>query len=70
MGDPTHGPGTRLKLRRSCEHSRLGKQFLIDAYECLVAIIDQDALRNGAEQRSGTSAIPQEAIATRSRRHG
>ena len=70
MGDSTDGPGTPLKLRRNCERSRLEKQFLIDAYECLVAIIDQDALRSSAEERSGTSAIPQEAIATRSRRHG
>ena len=70
MGDPIDGPGTRLKLRRSCERSRLEKQFLMDAYECLVAIIDQDALRRGAEYRSGTSAIPREAIATPGRRHG
>jgi hypothetical protein len=70
MGDPTDGPGTRLQLQRRCERSRLQKQFLIDAYERLVAIIDQDTLRNGAEHRSATSAIPQEAAATRGSRHG
>ena len=69
MSDPTDGPGTRPKLRRRCERSRLEKLFLIDAYECLVAIIDQDALRDGAGERSGTSAVPREAIAARSRRH-
>ena len=28
-----------VRLRRSCECNRLEKQFLIDAYECLVAIL-------------------------------
>ena len=62
MGDPTDGPGTRLKLRRSSERSRLEKQFLIDAYECLVAIIDQDPLRNSTDCRSATSSIPRAAV--------
>ena len=70
MGDPTDGPGTRLKLRRRCERSRLEKQAQIDAYECLVALIDPGALRNGAGYRSATSATPREAIATRGKRHG
>jgi hypothetical protein len=70
MGDPTDGPGTRLTLRRRSERSRLEKQFLVDAYECLVAIIDQDALRHGAEYRSATSEAPREGIATRGRRPG
>jgi hypothetical protein len=65
MGDPTDGPGPRLKLHRSSERSRLAKQLLIDAYECLVAIIDQDSLRHGAEYRSVTSEAPREGIATR-----
>ena len=70
MGDPNYESGTRLKLRRNCERSRLEKQFLIDAYECLVAIIDQDALRNGAAYRSATSVISREAVATRGKRYG
>ena len=70
MGDSTDEPGTRLKLRRSCERSRLEKQFLIDAYECLVAILDQDALSNGAAYRSATSVISREAVATRGQRYG
>ena len=70
MGDPNYESGTRLKLRRNCERSRLEKQFLIDAYECLVAILDQDALSNGADYRSATSVISREAAATRGKRHG
>jgi hypothetical protein len=70
MDDPTDGQGTPLKLRRSCERSRLEKQFLIDAYECLVALIDQGALPSGAEYRRATSAIPREAVATRGRQQG
>ena len=70
MGDPTDGPGTRLTLRRRSERSRLEKQFLTDAYECLVAILDQDALSNGADYRSATSVISREAAATRGKRHG
>jgi hypothetical protein len=70
VGDPTDGPGTRLKLQRSCERSRLEKQFLIDAYECLVAIIDQDGLRDSAEHRSATSEAPREGLATRGTRPG
>ena len=70
MGDPTDGPGTRLKLRRSCERSRLEKQFLIDACECLVAIIEPDTLRKGAAYRSATSEIPREAATAHGRQHG
>jgi len=70
MGDPTDGPGARLTLRRSSERSRLEEQFLVDAYECLVAIIDHDALRHGAEYRGATSEAPREGIATRGRRPG
>ena len=70
MGDSTDGPGIPLKLRRSCERSRLEKQFLTDAYECLVAILDQDALSNGAAYRSATSVISREAVATRGKRYG
>jgi hypothetical protein len=62
MGDPNYESGTRLKLRRNCERSRLEKQFLIDAYECLVAIIDQDPLRNSTDCRSATSSIPRAAV--------
>ena len=64
MGDPNYESGTRLKLRRNCERSRLEKQFLIDAYECLVAISDQDPLRNSAACRSATSAIPRAPVSS------
>jgi hypothetical protein len=48
MDDPTLGLSTSVNLRRICEHTRLEKQFLIDAYECLVAIIEDDRLRKCA----------------------
>jgi hypothetical protein len=42
MDDPIIGPGTPVRLRRTCERNRLEKQFLIDAYECVLAIRQHD----------------------------
>lgn len=38
MDDPTVGPSAPVRLQRTYEANRLEKQFLVDAYECLVAI--------------------------------
>jgi hypothetical protein len=72
MDDPTCGPIAPVRFQRICEHNRLEKQFLIDAYECLVAIIEHDDLRSGADgewhsatgYRATKSKAHQEAIAT------
>jgi hypothetical protein len=38
MDDPVIGAVTPIRLRRSCERNRLERQFLITAYEHLVAL--------------------------------
>ena len=39
MDDPIVGPKMPIRLRRTCERHRMEKQFLIDAYETLVALV-------------------------------
>ena len=39
MDDPTIGAVAPIRLRRSCERNRLERQFLINAYEHLVALV-------------------------------
>jgi hypothetical protein len=56
MDDPTLGPSASVRLQRTCEHSRLEKQFLMDAYEHLVAIVEDDALRRGADDEGRSMA--------------
>lgn len=48
MDVPSVGPSAPVTFRRTCERNRLEKQFLIDAYECLVTIIERDDF-HGAE---------------------
>jgi hypothetical protein len=77
MDDPTIGPSAPVRLQRTCERNRLEKEFLIDAYEYLVAIIEHDDLRSGAdderhsaaEYRSAQSKAHQEAIAACGKQH-
>ena len=52
MDVPSVGPGAPVRLRRIYEHNRLEKQFLIDAYESLVAIIEHDHLHGAEVERS------------------
>jgi hypothetical protein len=56
MADPIIGAVAPICLRRSCERNRLEKQFLINAYEHLVALVTP------AEQDNGTDddVVPQE----------
>ena len=39
MDDPISGAVAPIRLRRSCERNRLERQFLINAYEHLVALV-------------------------------
>jgi hypothetical protein len=39
MDDPISGAVVPIRLRRSCERNRLERQFLINAYEHLVALV-------------------------------
>ncbi len=56
------GPNTSIRLRRASERSRLEKQFLIDAYEHLVALLlpkephcpSKDGIVNEEEPRGRT----------------
>ena len=64
MDDPTLELGASVTLRRICEHNRLEKQFLIDAYECLVAIIEVETHRNSA------AAEPQSVATGRNAKRG
>lgn len=57
MDVPISGPSAQMKLRRTCEHNRLEKQFLIDAYECLAPIVEHDDFRSGA------TLIPSQSVA-------
>jgi hypothetical protein len=54
MDDPTIGAVAPIRLRRSCERNRLERQFLINAYEHLVALVTP-------EQGDGTDdVVPEE----------
>jgi len=48
MDDPIIGAVVPIRLRRSCERNRLERQFLINAYEHLVALVtpEQDDGQN------------------------
>ena len=48
MDEPIIGAVAPIRLRRSCERNRLERQFLINAYEHLVALVTP------AEQDHGT----------------
>jgi hypothetical protein len=54
MDDPTLRLYASLRLQRVYEHNRLEKQFLVDAYECLVAIIEDDTLGGHAADKQSS----------------
>jgi hypothetical protein len=55
MDDPTLSRlRASVRLQRVYEHNRLEKQFLIDAYECLVAIIEDDSVGGHAADKQGS----------------
>jgi hypothetical protein len=58
MDDPTVGPSAPVRLRRTCERNRLEKQFVSDAYECLVAMIN-----HRCDERVA-SAVNERSVAT------
>lgn len=65
MDDPTIGLSVPLKLQRACVCSRLEKQFLITAYECLVPIMERvDSSTNGDDR---WDALPCPAARKRTR---
>ncbi len=71
MDDP--GPNTPIRLRRSCEHNRLEKQLLVNAYETLVVLIPSeekpppkgglDCHRSGTDRRQARLAEIEEPAA-------
>jgi hypothetical protein len=64
MEGPTIRLGAPVRLRRTCERNRLQEQFLIAAYEYLVAIIERDERHIAAEFQSAKSTTRRKAIAT------
>ena len=55
MDDPTlRRLSASVRLQRVYEHNRLEKQFLVDAYECLVAIIEDDTLGGHVADKQGS----------------
>jgi hypothetical protein len=56
MDGPIIRPIAPIRLRRTCERNRLERQFLINAYECLVTLVTP------AEQdhATGDRVVPEE----------
>lgn len=53
MDDPIVGSSVPLRLRRLCERNRLEKQFMVDAYERLVPVIENKAFCGGSGDEWG-----------------
>ena len=62
MDDPIVGPNTPVRLQRACERNRLEKQFLIEAYERLLALVTSDG-QDHATDEEATREEPTEAYA-------
>ncbi len=58
MDDPIVGLSAPVRLRRTCERNRLEKQFLSNAYECLVALIKHDDQHGAEHEGIATSTDP------------
>jgi hypothetical protein len=69
MEGPTIRHSAPVRLRRTCERNRLQKQFLIDAYEYLVAIVECDERHSVVKCRSAKRMTRQIVIATCGSRH-
>jgi hypothetical protein len=55
MDELVASPNTPIRLRRACEHNRLERQFLIEAYEHLVMLIVPEESRRNQESNFATN---------------